>query len=272
MVFVQARAGDEAASLLASLYADSHHPEPMKLSKSFFFEGRDDANTVSLNLVGLVDACAVSEPLARNIAAETLTTLAVLHEHGIVHRDVKPEHVCLVNGRAMLTGCSTATRVSSRGCLIGRLGTPGFMAPEVILGLEHSHKADSFGMGVVLFFLLAGVLPFSGSLQERLRRNLANHLDFELGLLGERSEEARAIIQELLQSNPDERPSAAEVLCHNWLFPSSPKSIENTSGGKNKFEVGLCLDQINSSCHGRRAGQLGAGLCKNDTIITVRAC
>jgi serine/threonine-protein kinase len=94
--------------------------------------------------------------------------LAVAHEAGIVHRDVKPENVFLVNrpgGRfhvkIMDFGIAKARLTTTKITKMGQvLGSPMYMAPEACRGEEVDGRADVYAVGVLLYQLLAGRLPF----------------------------------------------------------------------------------------------------------------
>lgn len=102
------------------------------------------------------------EPLALDIGARVAAALAHAHARGIVHRDLKPANV-LVNletGQVKLVdfgvarlGDSTLTRTGVT------LGTPSYMAPELLAGQAASPASDAYSLGVVLFELLAGRRP-----------------------------------------------------------------------------------------------------------------
>ena len=102
------------------------------------------------------------EPLALDIGARVAAALAHAHARGIVHRDLKPANV-LVNletGQVKLIdfgvarlGDSTLTRTGVT------LGTPSYMAPELLAGQAASPASDAYSLGVVLFELLAGRRP-----------------------------------------------------------------------------------------------------------------
>jgi serine/threonine protein kinase len=89
------------------------------------------------------------------------------HDAGIVHRDLKPTNVLIhQDGRAMLAdfglarGAGQPTHLTTIGLAIG---TPGYMAPEQVMGHDVDRRADIYAMGVLTFEMLTGKLPFSGS-------------------------------------------------------------------------------------------------------------
>ena len=109
---------------------------------------------------------------ALGIALALASGLEAAHRQGIVHRDLKPENVLrLADGRVKILDFGLAhlqgdarrlasiTRLTERGLVVG---TPGYMAPEQLLGGSVDGRADQYALGVVLVELLTGVHPFEG--------------------------------------------------------------------------------------------------------------
>jgi serine/threonine-protein kinase len=114
-------------------------------------------------------------PVSRavDLVAQILSALAEAHRHGIVHRDLKPENVMVVRG----TGGDVAVKVLDFGLskLVGLpmgsslqtqpgriMGTPLYMAPEQGTGEEVDHRSDLYAVGLILYELVTGELPFKG--------------------------------------------------------------------------------------------------------------
>ncbi|CAM5281250.1 MULTISPECIES: serine/threonine-protein kinase [Streptomyces] len=116
-----------------------------------------------VDLATLVEAGALTPGVACAVGLGVARALAAAHEAGVLHRDVKPTNVGITRqgsvvlhdfGLARLAGESAITRTGVT------MGTPQFMAPEVIMGAAPGPTADLYGLGVCLHFMLTGNLPF----------------------------------------------------------------------------------------------------------------
>jgi serine/threonine protein kinase len=108
---------------------------------------------------------------AIDVVLQVASGLASAHKKGIVHRDIKPGNILLTNdghvklvdfGIAKLMGQTTVTKTGAR------VGTAGYMSPQQALGEELDASSDVFSLGVVLYELLAGRLPFRGEQEAAL--------------------------------------------------------------------------------------------------------
>jgi len=120
--------------------------------------------------------------LALVVAAEIASGLAASHSRGVIHRDVKPDNIFLVEdgasvrrakvfdfGFARLQGGEGLT---AKGFIVG---TPEYMAPEQTLHDPTGHRTDIYGLGVVLYRMITGVLPFTGEAATLLAQHLYVH-------------------------------------------------------------------------------------------------
>ncbi|WP_327167796.1 serine/threonine-protein kinase [Streptomyces subrutilus] len=100
---------------------------------------------------------------ARHIALETLAGLEAAHDSGVLHRDVKPSNIRVTaSGRVVLHDFGLA-RLSDQDAVTAPgelIGTPLYMAPEIVTGRPPSAASDVYGVGLCLYFMLTGTVPF----------------------------------------------------------------------------------------------------------------
>ncbi|XP_041014514.1 serine/threonine-protein kinase PEPKR2-like isoform X2 [Juglans microcarpa x Juglans regia] len=154
-----------------------------------------------------------SEHRAANILKELVLVIKYCHEMGVIHRDIKPENILLTSsGRMKLADFGLAARVSNGQSLAGVVGSPAYVAPEVLIG-DYSEKVDIWSAGVLLHALLVGMLPFQGDSVEAIFQAIKKvNLDFESGVWESVSQPARNLIAGMLTRDVSARLTADEVL------------------------------------------------------------
>ena len=186
----------------------------------------------SMNLVegGQLDEIVKREPMRVRRAAELIAKLArtvhYAHEHGIVHRDIKPGNVLLdPEGEPHLTDFGLARLVESESTVTRTtdcLGTPSYMAPEQARGSSEVTKAtDIYGLGAVLYQLLTGRPPFVGATSYETVRLLLETEPRQPRLLNPKVDRDLSVIcMKCLEKEPQCRYSSALSLAEDlerWL-------------------------------------------------------
>jgi CRP-like cAMP-binding protein len=152
--------------------------------------------------------------VALTIARGIASGLAAVHAAGMIHRDVKPSNVLLrANGQPVLTdfGLSAAladsraqARLTPPDTLVG---TADYLAPEAVLGRDVDRRLDLYALGVVLYEMLSGFVPFAG--RDSLQTLRAHVEEVVPALPAGIPVAARTIVERALQKDPDNRFSSA---------------------------------------------------------------
>ncbi|XP_077232836.1 putative serine/threonine protein kinase IREH1 isoform X2 [Tasmannia lanceolata] len=185
----------------------------------------------------------LDEDVARIYIAEVVLALEYLHSLGVVHRDLKPDNLLIAHdGHVKLTdfGLSKVGLINSTDDLSGpaasgtsllgedephlsvserlhprerqkkrsAVGTPDYLAPEILLGTGHGTTADWWSVGVILFELIVGIPPFNAEHPQKIFDNILNRKIPWPRVPGEMSPEAQNLIDKLLTEDPSQRLGA----------------------------------------------------------------
>jgi len=155
------------------------------------------------------------------IMQQLLAALSFAHKNGVVHRDIKPGNIMVMqNWQIQVADFGIAKIESTTQTQTGMImGTPNYMSPEQCLGEHVDHRSDIFSAGVILYHLLTGMRPFEagtmmGTLQQvlkvtpiipsKLNRHVSSGLD--------------RVIGKALEKNPDDRFQSAEEFAKALTF------------------------------------------------------
>jgi serine/threonine protein kinase len=159
-----------------------------------------------------------SEERTRHYAAEVLTALEHLHSRRVCYRDLKPENVLRdSDGHAMLTDFGLAKENVGEEGTKSQVGSPAFMAPEIVNRRTYDRLVDVYGLGVLAFTLLTGRPPYYANNREDLKRNIRSApLRFPRNV----QEGAQRFIQELVRRDPQQRlgrDQTSDIRCHSFF-------------------------------------------------------
>ncbi|QPG73173.1 hypothetical protein FOA43_000479 [Brettanomyces nanus] len=231
-----------------------HHPGIVSLKA--FYEDDDEDYLVMEYVPGgdLMDFVAsygaVGEAAGREIARQILLAIRYVHSKGISHRDLKPDNILIAQDDPVtikITDFGLAKGQDKSNMLKTFCGTLAYLAPEVITGkygprisgkkrylgngksLEdsYSNKVDMWSIGCLLFVILTAHLPFSGSTQELLFKNITAG-NYHEALLKENavSLEGRDFLNRLLEVDVSLRMNAKEALNHPWIREICPEDSQ----------------------------------------------
>jgi eukaryotic-like serine/threonine-protein kinase len=177
-------------------------------------------------------------PLAQaiDIAAQVADGLAYAHEHQVVHRDIKPANIMIVrDGVVKITDFGIARmRFSKTFTQTGTIvGSPRYMSPEQVLGKRTGPQSDIFSLGAVLYEMLTGRAPFTGSDVNALMFQILNLVPPVPSALNPAVPELlNLVVAKALAKAPDERyASAAELAedlrgCRKLVEEAKPAAAE----------------------------------------------
>ncbi len=224
-VLMSASSEDERRERLlqeARAVAGLNHPNIVTVHDAGEFQLSQDSSTMPFIVMELIDGKALHEHQISNweeiisITQQICAALEHAHSNGIIHRDLKPENVLITPGgvvKIMDFGLarSGVSRLTDQGDIAG---TVYYLAPELASGEEYDGRADLYALGVMLYELTTGELPFMAEdpvevialhLREPVMPPREKNLDVPPFL--------NDLIVNLLSKRPDDRPaSASEVL------------------------------------------------------------
>lgn len=230
-----------------------HHPNIVRLYN--VFNEVDAVFLVTELVVGgeLFDRVVLktnyTEKEARDTCKIILEAVAFCHSKNISHRDLKPENLLLKShesdSEVKIADFGFAKQVDplKPNSLTTQCGTPEYVAPEVIAAIKYGLKADMWSLGVIVYILLSGYLPFHGStVQKMFRRIVKGQYSFHEQYWAGISEDAKDFVRNLLDINTSRRMSAEDALKHSWVITDESALTENnleaTVKNLKKFNAG----------------------------------
>ena len=171
---------------------------------------------------------------AVKITRQVTAALGYAHRQGVVHRDVKPDNILLDAGSHVLVtdfgiakaaeAASGKQQLTTEGMVVG---TPQYMSPEQATGDKIGTRSDLYSLGIVLYQMLAGSVPFDGeSVQSILMKQATGEPAPIRGLRPEVSKELAAVLDRMLTKDPRERFASASEL-DAALVAASPVSARD---------------------------------------------
>ena len=178
---------------------------------------------------------------AISLMLQTSAAVAAAHEAGIIHRDLKPSNILVTQsadqpavvkvldfGIATLAPDDDDDDVSTLANTNSVIGTPRYMSPEQYKGQELTPAADVYSLGVILYELLTGMVPFSGSTPVEIAQKHANdppHAPREI--VAAIPEDVERIVFKALEKQPADRPANAALFRQELLETAERLGLEH---------------------------------------------
>ena len=201
----------------------------------------------------------IPEVEARRVTRAVVRALRYAHENGIAHRDVKPQNILLTeDGDVKLSDFGVAAIIDGGyDCKNSTAeGTIPFLPPELLskyVGVASDFecdlfKADVWSLGVTVFVMLMGVLPWFSKDPRTLLEAIRTESLFARAppdAMDEISEDAKSFVQLVLRWNPSDRISLQQMAAHPWLFnaPSSETSSPSATAPSSPVEVNIRIGE-----------------------------
>jgi len=163
-----------------------------------------------------------SEPEAAKIVHKILVAIEYLHQLGIAHRDLKPENLLLSdrtkNAKIMISDFGLSKIFNDDEVMKTACGTPGYVAPEVLVRKGYGREVDLWSLGVITYILLSGYPPFYDQNNvELFKQIMAGKYEFDRPWWDNISEKAKNFIRHLLVLDPKVRYTAEQALAHPFI-------------------------------------------------------
>jgi serine/threonine protein kinase len=231
---------DRHPSVVRVFSADLQAPQPYLVME--LIEG-------SGTLMDRLQAGPLSLDEALRIALEIASALEHMHKQGVIHRDLKPENVLLDSeGKVRLTdfglaAMSGSVRLTATGVIVG---TPGYIAPEIVTGQGVTDRADLWALGALLYFMLTGRPPFDVRDPASYFRQVRSERPQAVSSLrADVPKSVENLVFALLESNPAERlQTASQVIASlKALILDTPDALPLPQGQdlKRRGRIGAAL-------------------------------
>ena len=163
-----------------------------------------------------------SERQATSIMSQIANGVKYLHQYGIVHRDLKPDNIMITQqndyGVIKIMDFGLSKIVSPNERMVDGYGTLSYVAPEVLLRTPYNKEVDIWSLGVILFYMLSGRLPFRGRKEQEVAEKIVYEpLEFDEDDWETRSQRVQDLISCCLEKKKENRITIDEFINHPWF-------------------------------------------------------
>ena len=166
----------------------------------------------------------ISEKRAAELIYEIALGVKYLHKYGIIHRDLKPDNIMLTEandyGHIKIMDFGLSKILGKKEKVADGFGTLTYVPPEVLLRKPYSKEIDIWSIGVILYLMLSGELPFDDEEddEEKIANSIVyNEVKFTSKKLNNRSKEVLELIERCLTKKQKNRITVEEILESDWI-------------------------------------------------------
>ena len=159
----------------------------------------------------------LTEPVAKFIFRQIILALQYIHNHNIVHRDIKLDNILIdLDNNIKICDFGVSKIIKNNESMIEQCGTPAYIAPEILLNRGYEgFGVDIWSAGVVLYAMLSGTVPFKGNNIKDLHDLI---IKGEYSPIKDISKNASHLIKSILEVDPKKRITTKDILVHPWLI------------------------------------------------------
>lgn len=198
----------------------------------------------------------LSVPTAVDYAMQLCDVLIYLHDRNIVHRDLKPDNIMILHdGRLKLMDFGIALDAALRKItwtgLSQPVGTPDYMSPEQIKGSRGSARTDIYSLGIILYEMLTGKVPFQGeNVYSAMQAKMLDNPVPLTSLRPDLSPQLQEIILHALERNPNDRFKDARELQEALAHQDTVQLTDRTSAPQKRSRLALLLWKLRALAMG----------------------
>ena len=196
----------------------------------------------------------ITEKLVAGLMKQILLGLNYCHLEKLAHRDIKPENIMFADKackQLKLVDFGFAKILKESGEKYQTaLGTPMYMAPEVVKRCPYDNKCDIWSAGIVCFVLLSGLIPYEldedasiDAVIAAIKDKRFSWKDFDRPEFKDISESAKKFILKMLCSEPEDRASASELLTDPWLVNAKDEQVNPEAVKKSLQNISMYKGQ-----------------------------
>mmetsp|Transcript_49472 Transcript_49472/g.152641 ORF Transcript_49472/g.152641 Transcript_49472/m.152641 type:complete len:538 (-) Transcript_49472:38-1651(-) len=258
----------------AEIFLGMDHPHVARLVD--VYESEEQLNLVMECMTGgelfkrVSERRRFSEKDGADATYQMLLAVNYIHTHDVVHRDIKLEnflyespesdHLKLIDfGFSKIWSPNTKMAMSC--------GTLAYVAPEV-LTQSYTSQCDMWSLGVTVFIVLFGYMPFSGSEERQIQHIKSGRYTIKPDIWSRVSEEAQDFVKGMLVTDPQKRMTAMQALAHPWIAKKDELHRQNSS--LDMQTVTALVDFAHASAFRRAAMSMMAWSLSNDERAKVR--